>query len=197
MNPSRPNNHNLMLLAVCLTMLLSACLPAAIGPAAPGPLGTPGTCPPEILRALPNPDEAQNYVGWYVNDLNLPSGLTYKFGKLVPGKGDKDEDHIWSVYLKSDGSYLMVWGTLVCRGSKGSPYWQITDATATGPLAKDQIPANKCYKGKELIPYMLDVTDPTKSGKNNAELAWQADTQTNKIVQASTGGISCVSGNLP
>jgi len=157
-------------------------------------VGTPVTCPPEVLRALPNPDEAKNYVGWYVNDLDLPAGLAYKLGKLAPAKGDKDEDHIWSVYIKDDNSYLMVWGTLVCRGSKGSPYWQITDAAATRPMPKDQIPTNKCYKGKELILYMLAVVDPAKGAKNNVESAWQVDTATNKIIQPPTDGISCISG---
>jgi hypothetical protein len=42
MQPFQPNNHKLMLLGLCLTILLSACQPAASGPAAPGPLGTPG-----------------------------------------------------------------------------------------------------------------------------------------------------------
>jgi len=182
-----------MILTVCLTFLIAACRPAVPGL----PPGVPGGCPPVVLDALPNPDEAPNYIGRYVNDLHLPSGLTYAFGKLAPAKGDKDDDHIWSIYLKNDGSYLMAWGTLVCRGSKGSPYWQISDAAATGPLSKDQVPAGKCYNGKDLMPYIFAVTDSAKGGKNNVEFAWQVDTQTNKIGRAATGGISCIAGSLP
>jgi hypothetical protein len=114
---------------------------------------TPQVCPPFVFdKGLPDPDIPENYIGYHLNQRELPMGLEYVGGSLVRDKNQQYELRV-SKLDWHENSQLFWLERLICRDESGYPYFELVDSFATPPLSGTETEPWVCFDGETEIDF--------------------------------------------
>jgi hypothetical protein len=158
----------------------------------------PAACPPFAFdTTLPDPQNPEQYIGRHFDSNYPPDGLKILSAGLL-------ENHSYSLMSVKAQDRDMLWiEKLVCRDTRGAPYWEIADALTPPSLDgnKQEVVASLCFQGERQIPFVIAYGhyDPSKPASTvikdykgwpvQVEKAWEMN---EKFIPLGTESLTCV-----